>query len=68
MEKAKKTKIDNDMDEVIESAKKIRAELDQYNDEHQISSKALQVYKAKIDVNKNIVSASIVKVSVEKLK
>jgi len=63
-----KTTIEKDMDETILVSKKIREELMSLANKDDISGKALQVYRIALDANKNIVSASCVKVAIEKLK
>lgn len=64
----KKEKIDNDMEDVIKTSQQIRNYLLDENIEFEQKKQKLPIFRTALDLNKNIVSASIVKVSLEKLK
>lgn len=64
----KNTNIKNDMEDVIANSKKMREYL--LNDSVPLEDKVkiLPIYKVALDTNKNIVSASSIKIAIEKLK
>lgn len=67
MTKAKTKLIDNDMVDVIESSKEMRRFLEDESISFEEKQAQLKIVNTKLKLNNNIVSASIVRVQVDKL-
>lgn len=67
MTKAKKTRIDNDMRDVIDSSREMRKWLEDDKVSLEEKKDQLKIVNTKLKLNNNIVSASIVTVQIEKL-
>lgn len=67
MTKAKTKLIDNDMVDVIESSKEMRKFLEDESISFEEKQAQLKIVNTKLKLNNNIVSASIVRVQVDKL-
>lgn len=67
MTKAKTKLIDNDMVDVIESSKEMRRFLEDESVSFEEKQAQLKIVNTKLKLNNNIVSASIVRVQVDKL-
>ena len=67
MTKAKTKLIDNDMVDVIESSKEMRKFLENDKVSFEEKQAQLKIVNTKLKLNNNIVSASIVRVQVDKL-
>lgn len=65
MTNEKKTKIENDMNDVIKTSQEMRNYL--LNDENSLADRKekLKIFKTALEANKNIVSASVVEVNIE---
>lgn len=64
----KKTQIDNNMEDVIKTSKEMRNYLLNENIDYEERAGYLKVFKAALEANKNIVSASVVQVNIENFK
>jgi len=67
MTKAKTKLIDNDMIDVIESSREMRKFLEDDNVSFEEKQAQLKIVNTKLKLNNNIVSASIVRVQIDKL-
>lgn len=68
MNKDKQTIIDNTMQDVIETSKQMRDYLLNDDIDFEERSSKLKVFKTALEANKNIVSASVVRVNLENFK
>lgn len=68
MAESKKKIIDNNMDDVIKTSKEMRNFLLDESVDFETRTEYLKVYKTALEANKNIVSASVVKVNIENFK
>lgn len=68
MTKTKKQTIDNNMNDVIETSKKMRDLLLDESVEFDERVRKLKVYNTALQANKNIVSACVVQVHIENFK
>ena len=64
----KKDKIENDMEDVIKTSTNMRDYLLDEKVNFEDKRKQLKIFQTALDLNKNIVSSSIVKITLEKLK
>lgn len=67
LEKTKKEKMMRDMDEVIRTSAYVRDELLSKEKKYEEKASELEFFKQVIAANKNIVSATIVEISCQKL-
>lgn len=67
MTKTKTKLIDNDMIDVIESSREMRKFLEDDNVSFEEKQAQLKIVNTKLKLNNNIVSASIVRVQIDKL-
>lgn len=67
LEKTKKEKMMRDMDEVIRTSSYVRDELLSKEKKYEEKASELEFFKQVIAANKNIVSATIVEISCQKL-
>lgn len=68
MNKEKKAKIDNNMEDVIATSKSMREYLLNESVPFEERASKLKVLRTALDANKNIVSASVVQVHIENFK
>lgn len=68
MTDTKKKQIDNNMEDVIKTSKEMRNYLLNENIDFETRTMNLKVFKAALEANKNIVSASVVQVNIENFK